>query len=78
MAANLNRQYELRGPSVTRLRGAMDQMAEGLEVLEAELLVAAMRHSTSLTPWTHDKLSAIAEALDDLRDAIETSPRSPD
>lgn len=56
----------------------MDQMAEGLEVLEAELLVAAMRHSTSLTPWTHDKLSVIASALDDLRDAIETSPRSPD
>lgn len=75
MAANLNESHGLADDTLARLYPALDQMSEGLEVLNAELVVASLRRGAPLTPWTHERLSAIAAALDELREAVDTSPR---
>ena len=78
MAVNLNSDDRIGPPSLQRILSQLDRMGEALEVLEAELLVAALRNQTHLSPWTHDRLSILATALDELRDAVETAPRTPD
>lgn len=78
MAVNLNSDDRYTDSSHTRIVGRLDRMAEGLELLEAELLLAALRNQTHLSSWTHDQLSILATALDNLRDAVDSAPRTPD